>query len=169
MSFTVTSADLQKRFDERTLAELASDTDTPVQDLSGDPNVTQALEDAHGRFRAAVLVGGVYTSDHLDDLTGPTLSLAKRIVCELAMANLYARRMEKYGTDWHKQVIESAETYLEQLRKGARLFETDAHIAAGKAKVDGPRVATYISLNLIPDRTRNFYPSRGSRLPLGRG
>ncbi len=51
------------------------------------------------------------------------------------------------------------------------MFEvTDVDPADGTLPtVDGPTVSTYDRLRLIPDRTHNFYPNRGQRLPEGRG
>jgi phage gp36-like protein len=157
------------RFDVRTLADLASDSGEPIADVTDDPNILAALEDASGRMDAAALRGKLYTPTQLGALTGNSLALRKRICCEIALAYLMARRPEKYGAESLKGMMESSEAYLEMLRKGDRLFEVDALIEAGLPEIDGPTTAQYNDMNLLPERTRNFYPSRASRVPIGRG
>lgn len=164
------AADLIARYDTRTIQDLASDTGTQVaaEDLGSDDNVTAALEDASGRMDAAVLTGRMYTPDQLSALTGNTLALRKRICCDLAMAYLMGRRPEKYGAESLKAMQQAGEEYLERLRKGERLFHVTAVQDAQLPDIDGPSVIQYETMNLIPDRTKNFYPSRPSRLPTDR-
>ncbi|HWA97911.1 MAG TPA: hypothetical protein VG713_05440 [Pirellulales bacterium] len=169
MAAYATAADLVGRFDSRDIAELASDTDEPVADISTDPNVSLALDDASGRIEAALLVSGQYTVDQLSSLTGNAKALLCRLTCELAMAMLVGRRPEKYSSDMFVALVQHAEDQLELLRKGVNLFNITTNVDAGLPKVDGPSAVTYQRLNLLPDRTRNYYPNRSSRLPLGRG
>lgn len=168
MASYATPSDLADRFDARTLRDLASDTGEAVADITSDPHALVALADASGRVDAAVLVGGLYTTDQLGDLTGNSLALLKRLVCDLAMCYMMSRRPERYGSEALAAMHKAADEYLELLRKGERLFDVDVAIAAGRPTVDGPVVTDYETMNLIPDRTSNFYPSRGSRLPIGR-
>ncbi len=163
-----TPSDLADRFDARTLRDLASDTGEAVADVTSDPHLLVALADASGRVDAAVLVGGIYTTTQLGDLTGNSLALLKRMVCELAMAYMLSRRPERYGAESLSAIHKLAEEYLDRLRTGGRLFDVDEAIAAGRPTVDGPVVTDYERLNMIPDRTKRFYPHRGSRLPIGR-
>ena len=156
------------RYDELTIKDLVSDTGEPVADVTDDERVLAALEDASGRMDAAVLVSKIYTPTQLSALTGNSLALRKRICCQLAMAYLMGRRLERYGAESLKAANDAAEDYLERLRKGERLFAVDALIDAGLPEIDGPSTTQYRTLNLIPDRTKNFYPSRRSRLPTDR-
>lgn len=164
------AADLTARYDSRVIQDLASDTGTPVSagDLADNDNVTAALEDASGRMDAAVLTGKMYTPDQLSELTGNSLALRRRICCDLALAYLMGRRAEKYGAESLKAMQQSGEEYLERLRKGERLFYVVAVQDAQLPEIDGPSVTQYRTMNLIPDRTKNFYPSRASRLPTDR-
>ncbi|MCP4539915.1 MAG: hypothetical protein GY832_22475 [Chloroflexi bacterium] len=164
------SSDLSTRFDARTIKDLASDTGEPAGSVDNDI-VTAALEDGAGRIRSAATVARIYSDDDLDALTGDSLSLIKRLNCELAMAYLMGRRPEKYGDEdgGFKQVKQDVDDFLDRLRKGERLFGVEANLNAGLPTIDGPSAVTYDRLNLIPDRTQNFYPHRGTRLPLGRG
>jgi len=165
-----TASDLTARYDVRTIRDLASDTGTAVaaDALAADPTVAAALLDASGRMDAAVLVGRMYTAAQLAALTGNSLALRRRICCDLAMGYLIARRPEKYGAESLKAVQQAGEEYLERLRKGERIFEVAAVQDAQLPEIDGPTTTQYSTLNLLPDRTRNFYPSRASRLPTDR-
>ena len=167
-----TSSDLTARFDRRIIADLATDEGVEVSEssLSSNTAVDAALDDASGRIDAALTVARIYTTDDLDALTGNSLALLKRITCELAMTFLIGRRQEKLLDQSLAAVEEKAEAYLDRLRKGERLFgAVDAAKGAGLPTVDGPTAVKYDTLNLLPDRTRNFYPHRAGRLPIGKG
>ena len=164
------AADLLARFDERIIADLASDTGEPVGDITNDMKVDAALDDASGKVDSALTVATIYTPTELTALEGGSLALLKRITCELAMVFLIRRRQENMGNEELNQIGVQAEEYLDRLRKGERVFGgSEAQQGAGLPTIDGPSVAQYTRMNLIPDRTRNFYPLRGTRLPIGRG
>jgi phage gp36-like protein len=166
MSFS-TIDEFYDRFDENVARDLASDTGEPA--MRDNPRLQTALDDAKGRILAACLVGRIYSTDDLDGLTGGSLELLKRIECEIAMSYLLGRRPEKYGSDWFKLMDERSEGYLEELRRGQRLFSTDGAQEAGLPTIDGPTAVTFQRLNMVTARTRNFFPSYARRLPLGRG
>lgn len=161
-------SDLVKRFDERTLADLASDNDSPVVDLSTDAKITAALSSASGRINSAVMQAGHYTAVELAALTGDDLEFLVDLTCELAMAWLVRRRPSPETAEWAKALFERTEETITKIRQGQNLFNVALHKEAGLPEVDGPTTVDYQNLNLIPDRTKNFYPSRASRLPLGR-
>ena len=162
------STDLVARFDENTIRDLASDSGHQVTDLTC-PVVTAALDDASGQIDSALFNGKAYDADDLAALTGNSLALLKRICCELAMCFLMGRRPEKYGEDSIREMYERADGFLERIRQGERIFDSTAHLGASVTDVDGPTTVKYTDMNLIPDRTRHFYPHRGTRLPLSRG
>ncbi len=165
------SADLIARFDVRIIQDLASDTGTQVSagDLSSDAKVSASLDDASGKIDSALTVAQIYTTDDLEGLTGNSLALLKRITCELAMVFLIGRRQEKFLDESLAQVEEKSEAYLDRIRKGERLFgSVEDAVTAGLPTVGGMTAVEYNELNLMPDRTHNFYPKRQSRLPLGR-
>lgn len=162
--------DLTSRFDERVIKDLLSDEGVPVESVAGNLKLDAALGDASGRIDAALLVAGQYSADDLDGLTGNSLALLKRIVCELAMSYLMGRRPEVFGGDRYEALQKSAEDFLERLRRGERLFPSVAdNITSGLPSVDGPSATEYQTLNLLPDRTKRFFPVRATRLPIGRG
>lgn len=170
MAAYATSADLIKRFDTNVIGDLASDTGTPIASsaFSTDDNITAALADATGEINSAVMVADLYTAAELAAVTGEDLEFLKRLTCDLAMGYLMGRRPEKYGEQAVK-LVEVARAHLELIRSGKRLFNIQAKKDAGQPSIDGPTAVDYDNLNLIPDRTRNFYPARATRLPLGRG
>jgi len=166
-----TATDLTARFDWRIIADLVSDDGSQVSEgsLASDDKVDAALDDASGRIESALTVARIYSTTDLAALTGNSLAMLKRITCELAMTFLIGRRQEKFLDPSLAAVEEKAEQYLDRLRKGERLFGgQDEAQGAGLPTIDGPTVTTYETLNLLPERTRNFYPHRSSRLPLGR-
>lgn len=161
------SDDMVARFDERTLKQLCSDDNTPVVSLSGSSKMTAALADASGAINAALQIGNQYRPADLAALTNESLAYLKRLTCEIALSYLIRNRPEKYGKA-SKDIQENVDAILEQFRGGARVFDIDANLAAGLPTIDGPRTADYERLNLIPDRTRHYYPHRQTRLPIGR-
>lgn len=161
------STDMTNRYDGRTLMDLVSDTGVPETNLSSNSAMTTALSDATGAIRSALLVGGTYKPNDLTGLTGESAEYLKRITCEIALAYLILRRPEKYGKS-STEVREQMNILLDMFRSGVRVFQVDGNIAAGLPTIDGPTAVDYQNLNLLPDRTRNFYPNRKQRLPLGR-
>lgn len=154
--------------DETIIADLVSDTGDAVVDLSTDTKLLAIISSAEGRVESACTVANIYTPEVLAALTGNSLALFHEIVSNLAMLSLLKRRPGKYS-----EIAEQAkdyEEYLDRLRKGERVFGgSEDNRDAGVPNVDGPTVATYERLNLLPDRTQHFFPNRSSRLPLGRG
>jgi phage gp36-like protein len=167
MAAYATYQDMTKRYDERTIKDLVSDSGVPAVSLSGNGNLEACLDDATGAIKAALLVGGMYQESDLDSLSGESGEYLKRITCEIALAYLILRRPDKYGKA-SQEVRESQEALLEMFRGGARVFNIDENKAAGLPTIGGPSWWVYERLNMIPDRTRNYYPRRITRLPIGR-
>lgn len=153
--------ELLKRKDWRTIGDLVSDSGTQVAEasLASDANVLQALEDASGDIDAALLVGGRYSTEDLEALTGNALAHLQRITCELAMYDLMCRRpdIDVERLEYYQKM---RATFLEPLRTGQNVFNIVENIAAGKASVDGPTTLGFQDLNLVRDRTRHYYPPR---------
>ena len=156
--------DLKSFFDERIVADLVSDTGTPDESWCDNPKLATLLQAASGRVDGACTVANHYLVADLAALTGNSLALLKEITCTLTMAMLIRRRQGRYREEY-KEKIEEAETYLERLRKGERVFGIEANQGAGAIQIEGPTIATYTKLNLIPDRTKHYYPTRGRRMP----
>ena len=163
----VNGDDLLARGDRRDIAELAVDSESPVDDvaISTHANVLVALEDAEGEVIANLLAGGRYTTAQLEALTGSALSFLKRMICEIALLHLYRRR-----PSWKPDLLEAykklAEMYLERLAKGDAIFGGDDDRAeAARVSIDGPTLSEISQLNFITDRSGYF---RKRVLPNGR-
>lgn len=162
-----TASDLTARFDKNILADLAGDDAAPADPLNS-PRVARALEGASGEINAAARMGGRYSPEELAALSGDDLEFLKDVTCQLALLRLVGTRIQTIGELAHKTLRDAADRILDDLRAGRLVFGTPAAERAQTPGVDGPTVLDYERLNLLPDRVRNYYPSRGSRLPLGR-
>lgn len=164
-----TAAQMITRYDARTIGELVADDGTRVTGatLLADPNLAVALDDASGQIDAALMQSNRYSADDLSGLTGNSAAHLQRITCDLAMGYLYARR-PMYDVDSYQKFMELGNKILTQLRKGENVFNLSSQKDAGTPSVDGPTTVDYARLNLLPDRIKHFFPSRGSRLPTNR-
>jgi phage gp36-like protein len=164
-----TPQDLTHFYDESIVADLVDDGGEGVADLKTNPTLLALLDSASGRVESACSVASLYSPEDLAALSGTSKALLTELVCDLAMIRLLRRRQTTKYEELRNQ-IQDAEEYLDRLRKGERIFGGMAEVReAGLPAIEGPSIATYERLNLIPDRTRNFYPHRSSRLPIGRG
>jgi len=164
----VTPAIMTYFYDETIVADLVSDTGDQVEDLDSNAKLLKLIASAEGRVESACTVANIYTPTTLAALEGNSLALLQEVVCALAMVSLLRRRPGKYS-----EIAEQAqeyEDYIDRLRKGDRVFGgSEENREAGLPEIDGPTVTDYQRMNLLPDRTKNTYPSRSSRLPIGRG
>lgn len=163
-----TVSDLVARWDQRLLADLASDTGTPESSLSTNARVLAALEGASGQVRSAVLQGQRYTVEDLANLGPEDSAYLKDIVCGLAVLRLAVCRLNVLGEQVYKDLRQDLQERLEELARGERIFATAQAQEAGLPKTDGPRLADYQRINLMVDRCGRYYPPRGQELPLGR-
>ena len=161
-----TYADMILRVDERTLADLCSDTDTPATDLTDNDILDSALAAARGRVNSAVMVSGLYDATELNALTGDDLEFLKNLECDLALASLLRRRASPENSEWTKEMGEQSEALLELIRSGKNIFNVEAKKTAGQPYVDGPTAVDYERLNMIRNWAKPFYGRR--HLPIGR-
>lgn len=154
--------------DENTVRDLLSDSGDYEGDASADAKLLTQLEAGSGAVESACGVSSMYTPDDLAALTGNSLALLKQLVCGLTMVGLVRRRPEKFGSEYWQAVKAEAEAYLDRLRKGERLFDDSTKRTAGLPTTDGPTAIELSNLNLLPSRTRNYFPGVGQRLPIGR-
>lgn len=160
------------RWDESLLRDLCADTGNGVIDLSTDAKMTAALNSTAGMIEAAAFNSANYTTEEFAALqteNGHGWALLVDLNCCLAMGRLLRRRPGRVSDETTKGIIEEAEAYLDKLRNGTRIFPIAAHEQKGAPTIDGPTALDYERMNLITSRTRNFYPSTASRLPIGRG
>lgn len=154
-----------KRFDVRTIKQLASDTDTPIADPTNDANVLACLRDASGDLESAALMGGRYTADDLAELLGSDTNARAtlyRIVAGRAFTYLRERRpilnVPKADAE------ERAEAFLEALVEGKRIFGFQEVMDAGVldhevetvADVENRRLATWTASRLFGTRNNQL-------------
>ena len=170
MATYAAGADLLERKRADTVNDLVGDDGVRLsrEDLLTDTTLVTALSDASGAIDGALLAGGRYSTGDLEGLTGNSLSLLKRTCCDIAMAFLLDRNPQ-VNVDEGERYQELANRYLERLRTGENIFNLAEAARAGMPTIDGPTAIDYDRLQLLPERTRRFYPNRVSRLPTDRG
>lgn len=161
MASYATPVDLMKRYDVRDIGDLADDTNSQVSaaNLPTDPNVLAALADASGDIESALLAGNRYTTDDLEGLAGNTLSKLVRLTCDIAMGYLLARR-PNHDPERNKAFREQTHFMLERLRKGENVFDLAPQKDAGVIEHATPTAVDVSKLQLMRDRTQNYYPTR---------
>ncbi|MBQ9875375.1 MAG: DUF1320 family protein [Thermoguttaceae bacterium] len=163
-----TAQDMIERYDARQLTRLSFDDDArhDASELANSEILGAALADAKGELKAALSVAGMYSDEQLERLAPESLALAKRVMCELALAFLYGRRGGE-SRETTAQIRQSAEEYLERLRKGERLFsivESDAKEKAGQPSLVAPTAVQLQNLNGITHRAEVYFGGVASRL-----
>jgi phage gp36-like protein len=160
-----TIANLIDRYDAREIGDLIADDNNRKEaiDLADDPILTAFLQDASGQVEAALVVAERYSAAELSGLTGNSAAHLVRITCDIAMSLLATRRPGRLKTEARKAIVETAEAHLERLRKGENIFNLADQREAGAPSIGGPSTLDLQNLNLVRDRTRNYYPGR--RLP----
>lgn len=168
MASYATPADLIARKRWSNIEQVAGDDGVAMQeeDLATDPVTLQALEDASGEVDAALMYLGKYSADQLESLAGNALAHLKRIVCELAYANLVAR--VEPGKEETIALREQAEKWLEALRNGTNIFGLPEKVAASLPSSSGPTSTTYANNRGFAERCPRFFPTRGAQLPRNR-
>lgn len=153
--------DLVDRKSAQTIGDLVSDSGEAVDegDLSSNARVTAALDSASGAIESALLAGGRYSTADLGSLSGNGLAYLKMITCDIAMTYLFARKPTT-SVDEYKAAQDLADVHLERLRKGERIFNIAEVVTAGVPSYSGPTVPELRELNLIRDRTNNYFPAR---------
>lgn len=125
-SYAAASA-LTARVDWRTLAQLLSDTDTPLASqaaVEASARLATLMAAASGELEAACMVSNRYvvtsTRNDLDDLTGNSAEYRDDLICTLTLERLFRRRpalLEKISED-----VKRAREALKDLREGQRIF-----------------------------------------------
>lgn len=155
------------RKDARTIADLVSDSGSPVSEavVVNNPKLLIALEDAEGEVVGNLQAFGRYTIESLAALTGSAQSFLKRVIAEIAMINLIVRRPDLSAEDLERH--EKIRTqWLDRLQQGNMILATpDTDDTAARPSVDGATLGEFSNLNLMRDRSR-YFPVRV--LPKGR-
>lgn len=164
-----TATDMINRFDSRTMGDVVSDDGDAATEaeLATDSKLAAALASASGEVESAVLAGGMYSITDLAGLTGNAQALLVDLTCSIAMCKLLKRRVSERTEALMKVTCDDAREKLTELRRGDAVFGgTDNATDGTLPETTGPTTVTFNQLNLIRDRTRNYYPRR--HLPFDR-
>jgi hypothetical protein len=157
----INGSDLTARKDARTIADLVSDSGSPVAEsaVANHPKVLIALEDAEGEVVGNLQAFGRYTIDSLSLLTGSAQSFLKRVIAEIAMINLIVRRPDLSSEDLERhEKIRSQ--WLERLQQGNMILaDENTDDSASRPSIDGATLGETANLNMVRDRSR-YFPSR---------
>jgi len=117
-----TVAEFLKRYDKRTVAQLASDTGVKLQpgQVATNERVLTALKGASGMLEASCTSGGTYTPEDLAALTGASAAFRDDIISDLAMGRLFLARPDREGQP--PKAYELAMEILDQLRAGTKVL-----------------------------------------------
>lgn len=153
------SSDLIVYCDERVIADLCTDNGyrpTPSQLLTN-ANVTAALSAASGQVNTATLSAGRYSPTDLSALTGDDQAILTMMVSWLAFGILCSRRgRDARSEPFYVQALEM----LDQLKKGERIFNVPANVAAGTPVQIFPSAQQYAQVNTIRTNTYRLFPIR---------
>lgn len=163
-------SDLADRYDARTLAELASDDNSPAdeQQLSANRKILAALYSAQGRVLSYLLRADRYTAEDLANLDGPSRSLVAELICVVAYSALWRRKAhasDDVAANAAKLAREDASESIEALHSGKVILNVAATRQAGLPKTDTiSRAEIDTNWSLVVDVARHgrFYPRRRS-------
>lgn len=157
----ITGSDLTARKDARTIADLISDSGSPVAEsaVPNHPKVIVALEDAEGEVVGNLQAFGRYTIASLSLLTGSAQSFLKRVIAEIAMINLIVRRPDLSSEDLERHERIRSQ-WLERLQQGNMILaDENTDDSASRVSIDGATLGETADLNMVRDRSR-YFPTR---------
>lgn len=160
-----TANNLVERFDHRLIGDLCSDdgNDLTLGQVLTDARVAAALDDASGEVLTNLQVGGNYTYEDLEGLTGLNRSHLVRVCCDIAMGLLIQRRPNRVSTEVADKIAEKAREHIRQLRKGENIFGFPEKVEAGNLHASHMQATQLEGLNLIPDRMHRYFPDQQQR------
>lgn len=124
-----TVAEMLKRMDKRTVADLVSDTGAAVDSsaLTTNAELLAAMLDASGEVESAAMHGGRYRPVDLQALTGASKARLCRMLVRLTICYLYERRPDKGPIP---ETYKAVQDDLKLLRDGEMVFGTVETFAA---------------------------------------
>jgi phage gp36-like protein len=167
MTAYATGSDLIARYDVDLIGDLATDDrETLDRDLvASSGKVATALADASGEVEVAMMAGGRYTVEQLQNLPGNSSNHLKQIVCGLAMAALYRRRPEAASREMIEDLTRDAREAIRALRRGENVFGIAATIDATVPELTGPSAIDYEERNDVTTRMNRYFPQPATRIP----
>ncbi len=147
-------------FDSTMLGQLTDDTGVQLTEaqLAASPKLLAALSSASGQINSAIRVSNRYQVSDIQSLTGDDAEMLARLTAWLAIPILMGRRnpsLDNYPE------IEEAQTFLQMIRYGERIFDVAEAAEAGL-----PKQVDFTSSNSIPKtssycRAGRFFGVRG--------
>jgi hypothetical protein len=152
----LTPAQFLRYYDQRTVAELLSDSSTKVIDVIGNPYLAEMLQAASGQVEAAALKGGRYQAEDLTALAAGTSNSSfylRKLVAGIVMNDLRSRRA-RTGEDSLEQYKWALDA-LKALRQGEEIFGFVENQTAATTQSDPDNATTRqqrsgISINASP-------------------
>lgn len=156
-------------YDERSVRQLLSDSGASVVgSLSSNEILLFLLGVASGWIETAACTGQRYviesSRNDLDALTGNSRSLLAKMVADLAMFDLWTRRINAKAGEKPPVKVEEVHKFLEQLRLGERVFgilENQQAAALGAEAETASQVQDRHGVVIEADR---FFGTRNNRL-----
>lgn len=157
-----TGEELLERFDARLIGDLVKDNGVqePVASLPEHQNLLSAIDDASADVDAALVVGGRYTPDDLqNNLSASAATFLRRLTCGLALIYLKQRR-GRFDPEKDGALLKEINGKLDSLRTGANLLLLGDQEEAPASTIDlvTPKLVPVCRRNTIRARTRNYYP-----------
>lgn len=154
--------------DFRTIVDLCSDDDgRPLQSDFIDPTTRTGeialavLQVASGELESAVLLGGRYTVEDLQALTGNQQQFIKKLVADLALWEFYSRRPDI--TSQMPPKCEQAKAIVNAIAQGEMIFGIQENIDAGHIQLTVETPADVENRNLITFQAERFFGRRANR------
>lgn len=166
MAAYATGQDLIDRADVDQVGDLATDGRESLDQhaVKLHPNVLTALADASGEVDVALIVGGRYTPNQLESLTGNSRSHLIKIVCRLAMNNLLSRRVGEQYADLAEKISKQSREDLRALRSGENVFGIASIESASTISLETVSSVELDNLNLLPSRMSPYFPNNSQRV-----
>jgi len=158
----LTGAQFLRYYDQRTVAELLSDSSTKVQDPSTAPQMTEILRAASGTIEASALKGGRYSAADLTAISTSDTNggyYLRKLVAGVAMQDLRSRRA-RVGEDLLEQ-FKWVRDALKSLRQGEEIFGFVENQTAATTQSDPDNATTRYNRSGISINASPYFGIRG--------
>jgi len=156
----VTADELKPYIDERILAEVLSDDETPVSNPFASSKFTAMRLRASGAIESACLHRGQYTVDDLENLTLASREYMVGVAAGLIWGYMRDRRGVA-GDEKKMKQAQDAEDVLDALRDGARVFSVVATLNASNMESRDETQTAQATRHSFTNTARRFFGIRG--------
>lgn len=162
------AAELLIFVDYRTLVDLCSDDNgRPLAtDFTDETSTTgqialAILQGASGELESAVLLGGRYSVEDLQALTGNQAQFIKKLVADLALWEFYNRRPDLLSQMPPK--CEQAKAIINAIAEGSMIFGLQENIDAGHLTLTVETPQDVVNRNLVTFQAERYFGRRANR------